>query len=52
MISMVKRMCSSQYYWGDSENDRKEIIDHLKTRASEEATKEILKINCDNENIQ
>lgn len=38
MILMVKRMCSSQYYWGDSENDGKEIIDHLKTRASEEAT--------------
>ena len=49
---ILKRICSSPYcWWGDSENDRKEIIQYLKTRAPEEAEKEMLKINSVNEKI-
>ena len=44
--AVLKRICSSPYYWwGDTENDRKEIIQYLKTRAPEEAEKEMLKMN-------
>ena len=50
--AVLKRICSSPYYWwGDTENDRKEIIQYLKTRAPEEAEKEMLKINSVNEKI-
>ncbi|MGN0623372.1 MAG: hypothetical protein ACI4JA_05430 [Oscillospiraceae bacterium] len=39
--AVLKLMCSSQHrWWGDTENDRKEIIRFLETRAPEEAEKQ------------
>ncbi len=43
--AVLKRMCSSQYrWWGDTEEDRREIIEYLETRSPKEAEiqKEIL----------
>ena len=38
---ILKRMCSSQYrWWGDTEEDRREIIKYLETRSPEEAKKQ------------
>ncbi len=39
--SILKRMCLSKYsWWGDTEEDRKEIIKYLEYRNPEEAAKE------------
>lgn len=36
--AILKRMCISQYrWWGDTEKDRKEIMEYLETRAPKEA---------------
>ncbi len=39
--AVLKRMCSSQYlWWGDTEEDRREIIEYLVTRSPDEAKKQ------------
>ena len=39
--AILKRMCSSKHWWwGDTENDRRDIIEYLETRAPEEAEKQ------------
>ena len=39
--AILKLMCSSQYrWWGDTEKDRKEIIEYLATRSYEEAKRQ------------